>query len=89
MVLVSTSVHMVEKTAPNGCHQCLCPQGKLQLPSASPGGSSRLAGGSDPGFSHITASALGLGAHEVLCVPFKNGVSVSHSSLALPQNKPH
>ena len=43
----------------------------------------RSAGGSDPGFSHITSSALSLTACEILCTPFKAGVSISHSPLAL------
>ena len=79
---------MVEPAPQNGCNQCLCPQGELQLPPASPGDSPGSACGSDPGSFQMTASALGLGACEILCVPFKSGVSVSHSLLALPEVSP-
>ena len=41
---------------------------------ASLGDSPRSAGGSDPGSFHITPSALGPGACEILSVPFKSGV---------------
>ena len=61
MALASTNVHVVEQAPQNGCCQCLCPQDELKLPPASPGGSPRSAGGSDPGFFQITASALGPG----------------------------
>ena len=33
----------------------------------------------------MTASALGPGAHDILCVSFKSGVPISHSPLALPK----
>ena len=39
MVLAGTSVHVVEQAPHNGCFQCLCPRGELQLPPASPGDS--------------------------------------------------
>ena len=42
MGLASTSVHVVERAPQNGCHQCLCPQGQLQLPPASPGDSQQM-----------------------------------------------
>ena len=48
----------------------------------------RSACGSDPGSFQITASALGPGAGETLCVPCKSGVSVFHSLLALPKVSP-
>ena len=47
MVLGSTSMDVVEQFPPNGCCQCLCRQGELQLPFACLGDSPRLAGGSD------------------------------------------
>ena len=75
-------------SSPNGCHQCLCPQGELQWPSASPGSSPRSAGGSDPGSFQITASALGPGVCEIFCVPFNDGVSISYSPLTLPEVSP-
>ena len=60
-----------------GCHQLLSVQGESQLPPASPGGSPRSLNGSDPDTFQTAASALGLGASEVLCAPFKSGVFVS------------
>ena len=75
MALASTSFHVVDPAPQNGFHQCLYPQGELQLPPASLGASPRSASGSDPGSFQITASALGLGACEILCAPFKNGIS--------------
>lgn len=33
----------------------------------------------------MTASAMHLGVCEILCVPFKSGVSISHNSLGLPK----
>ena len=33
MALASTSEHVVERAPNNGCCQCLCPQGELQLPA--------------------------------------------------------
>ena len=38
---------------------------------------------SDPGSYQITASALGSKACEILCAPFKSGISISYSLLAL------
>ena len=32
MVLVSTSVHLVERDPYDGFHQCVCYHGELQLP---------------------------------------------------------
>ena len=88
MELASTSVHTVEWAPKNACCQCLCPQGELQLPPASLGDSPTSSGGSEPGSFQMTASALGPGACEILCEPFKNGVSISHSSLGLPKVSP-
>ena len=67
MSLASTHVPMVGHTPHNGCCQCLCPQGELQLPPASPKGSPRSAGRSDPGSFQMTASALVARACEILC----------------------
>ena len=53
-----------------------------QFPPASPGGFARSAGGSDQFLSTI-ASALGPRAGEILCVPFKSEVSISHCPLIL------
>ena len=33
----------------------------------------------------MTASAMHLGVCEIVCVPFKSGVSISHNSLGLPK----
>ena len=55
---------------------------------ASLGGSPRSAGGSDPGSFQITASVLGPRACKMLCAPFKSGVSISHSPLALLKASP-
>ena len=88
MVLASSSVQVVEQVPQNGCLHCLCPQGELQLPLASLGDLPRSVGRSDPGFFQITASALGPIAYEILCSPFKSGVSVSYSPLALPKVSP-
>ena len=81
MALASTIVFVVEQSSQNGCPQCLCLQGELQLPPASPGGSPRSAGGSDPGSFQITASSMGPGVCEILCAPFESGVSISLSPL--------
>ena len=83
MVLARTSVHMVERAPSNGCCQCLSPQGRLQLPPASPGDSSWSAGRSDPGSFQISASALDPRAFETLSVPFKSEVSIYPSLLGL------
>ena len=44
--------YVLERTSKNGCHQCLCPQGELQLHPAFPGDSPRSSGRSDPGSHH-------------------------------------
>ena len=51
------------------------------LPLAFP----RSAGGPDPGSFQITASPLCPGTCDVLCGPFKSGIFVFHSPLALPR----
>ena len=66
-----------------GCHQCLCPQGELQLPPASPGS----APGSDPSSFQMTTSALGSRTCEILCEPFKSGVCFPQPS-GSPESKP-
>ena len=82
---ISTSVHMVKKkkVPQNGCHQCLCYQGELQLPTASLRDSPVSAREFEPGSLPITASALGPGVCEIFCVPLKNGVSISFCPLVL------
>ena len=75
-------------SSPNVCCQCLCSSGALQLSPASPGGSPRSEDGSDTGSFQITASALGPRECEILCAPFKSGVSISHSPLGLQKVSP-
>ena len=87
MALTSTRV-LIERAPQNGCHPCLCTQGELQLLPASLGHSPRSAGGSDPGFFQITASALGPRACDILCTPFRSGVSISHRPLVLLKVSP-
>ena len=81
--LANTSVLMVAWTTQNGFHQCRYPQGELHLPPISLGSSPILAGRSDPGSFQITSSSLSPGACEILCMPLKTGVLISHSPLAL------
>ena len=83
--LGSTSMPM---NSPNGCRQSLCLQGELQLPPASWGDSSVLAGLSDPGSFQIIASALGPNVCEILWVSFKHEVPISHSPLGLLKVSP-
>ena len=59
MALASTSVQGAEQAPQNGSCQYLWPQGEPQVPPTSLGGSSRSAGGSDPGFFQMNASMLG------------------------------
>ena len=72
----------------NSNFQCLCPQGELQLLPVSPRDSPRSTGRSDPGSFQIIASVLCPWACEILCAPFKSGVSISHSPLGLPKVSP-
>ena len=44
--------------------------------------------GSDPGFSNYCFCHGSCSIYEILCVPFENGVSNSHSPLALPKVTP-
>ena len=83
MVFASTSVIIEEQAPKTGCCRHLCPQEESELPPASLGYSLRSASGSDPGSFQTTASALGLGACEILCMPFKYRVSISYSPPAL------
>ena len=62
--------------------------GGSQFPPAPSGGSPRPAGGSDPVSFQMTAGALGLRVWEILCVPFKNEVSVSYRPPVLPYTSP-
>lgn len=70
------------KDSSNGCHNCLCSQGKSHLHPACLGGSPRSQW-TDPGFFQITASVLQPKVCEILCTPFKSGFSISYSPLAL------
>ena len=71
------------------CHQCLYPQGELQpLSPTSSEDSARPASRSGPSFHHIMAFALGPGACEILCVPFRSEVSVSPNPVWLLQLSP-
>ena len=65
MANASTNDHVVEGAPKNGCCQCLCLWGELQLPPASLGDSPGSAGRSDPGSYQMTASSLGPGACEI------------------------
>ena len=51
--------------------------------------SPRSTGRSEPGSFQMTASALDPRVCEIVCVPFENGVSISHSLLDLLKLKPH
>ena len=88
MALTSANVIAVEQTPNNGCLQNLHPQGKPQLPPASPWDSPRSAGESDQDSIWTTASALGLGVCAILCLPSKSRVSVSYSPTALLNTSP-
>ena len=72
MVLAST------RAPHNDFHQCLCPHNELQLPPASLGESKSSVGMLGP--FQITASVLDPRACEILCVPFKSGISFSQPS---------
>ena len=67
MALGGTPVPVVAHTAHSGCCQCLCPQGELQLPPASLGGSLRSIGMPDSSCFQIIATALGPGMCEFVC----------------------
>ena len=88
MALASTSVQGAEQAPQNGSCQYLWPQGEPQVPPTSLGGSSRSAGGSDPGFFQITVFALSPRAYENLCARFKSEVSVFPVPVELLQSGP-
>lgn len=89
MTPTNTCVHVAEGAPMNGCHQCLCAQGELQLPSASLGDSPRAANRSGLGSYQITAFAICLRACEIFFVhPFKSKVSMFPSPLRLPKLGP-
>ena len=65
------------RTTQNLHHHCPCPHSEPQLPPTTPEGSPRPSGWSGPGSYEVNALSLGPGAHETLCAPFKNDISVS------------
>ena len=81
MVPASTSVSVLERAPQNGCRPCL----GLQFPPASLEHFPVSAGGSATGSFQMTTSALSPRVCEILCAPFKSGVSISHSPLAPPK----
>ena len=66
MVIAITNVLVVEQAPQNGCCQYVCAQRESKWLPVSPGGSPRLANGSNQGSFQITASLLGLGACVIL-----------------------
>lgn len=66
------------------------PVSSLGVPAASclSRSSPRSATGSDLGYFQVTICALGLRECNILCFPFKNGVSLSCSPLNLPYASP-
>lgn len=78
MTLASAGVITEEGAPQNGLRQCLCPQEESQLlpPLCQQVGLTQTL--------QTTASALGPGVCEVLCVPLKSEVSVSSSPRGLP-----
>jgi hypothetical protein len=78
----SQSCNRVVEWAPdNVYHQQFHPQIESQLLPDSPWGSPRSASGFAPGSFPMTASAMHLGVCEILCVPFKSGVSILYNPL--------
>ena len=71
------------------CHHCLCPQGGAELPLASLRNPPRPAGRPSLGTYQITAFSVGPGTREILCVPFKNEVSISPQPCEASAVKPH
>ena len=88
MAFVCTIVCTVELAFKNGCCQCLCLQGKLQLCSASLGESLKPEDESNQDSFQITASALGSRACEILCAYFKSRIFVYDSPLDLLKASP-
>ena len=64
-------------------HQYLCPQDEPPLSSPSEETLKTPTDRSFSGFYEVTAFALSVGVHEILCVAFKSGVSISSSSVKL------
>ena len=87
IVLISTSVYMVDKSPQNGSCQYLCSQGELQLPPVSLGDSPSSADRSDPGSFQINFCSVPR-AYEILCVPFTSRIFIFHSPLSLPNVSP-
>ena len=83
MVLVSTSVHVVKGAPQNRNHLCPYPQGEFQLPPTCPVDSPRSVNGYEPGSFQVTALALGVRTKDILCMPSKSRVYISHSPLGL------
>ena len=73
-------------TSQNFCCQCPCPHGEPQLPPASTGDSPILAGRSGSVLQGHCSFPLGPDTHTTLCVPSKNGVSVSPSPVEVLQS---
>ena len=88
MVLASTSVHVLKGAPQNRNHLCPHPQGEFQLPPACPVDSPRPVDGYEPGSFQVTAFALGLRIWDILCIPSKSGVSISHSPVGLLKVSP-
>ena len=86
MAFASTSNHMIEHAPQKDSHQCSCPQGEFQLPLAFLRDSPRSAAGSDICFFQITVFSLYFRAREILCQPFKTGISIFHSSQAFSKS---
>ena len=88
MIFASTSVFVIEQASKNGCQSICVPwvSSSCLLPpwEAFP----RSAGKADPGSSQIISSSLGPGTCELLCAPFKRGVSISSRPLALLKLSP-
>lgn len=64
-------------------HQYLCPQDEPPLSSPSEETVKTPTDRPFSGFYEVTAFALSVGVHEILCVAFKSGVSISPSSVKL------
>ena len=87
MIFASTSVFVVEQAPQNGCCICVpwvCSSCLLPPWEAFP----RSTGRADPSSSQIIASSLGPETCELLCAPFKRGVSISSRPMALLKLNP-
>ena len=83
-----TGVPVVEQASQNGSHQCLCPQGELQLPPASVGSTLRSACRFDSSFFQII-SALGLGEYEIFVYTIQEWSLYFPQPSGSPESKPH